>query len=165
MFYALLSLASVPIAEKPSVHDSGSVHDAVKQGDSVNMTEPSNLRFLLYNTPNVFYCCQSGKTKRIKIMKDRSINAKELKTLTNQSSLPRAITAIAIRMQKRTWKLAGKLVEWSGINWEKDFVLFSLIESAGENSASYRYWRVAIEDAMDCITGNLDGLQTLERRA
>jgi|LakMenEpi03Aug12_release.lakeMendotaPanAssembly.Ray.scaffolds.fasta_scaffold1052971_2 hypothetical protein len=98
-------------------------------------------------------------------MKNRSISAAELKTLTNQKSLPRAITDIAIRMQKRTWAIAGKLIQWSGINWEKDYVSFSLIESAGENAASYRFWRVSIEDALDCISGKLDGTNSLERTA
>jgi len=68
-------------------------------------------------------------------------------------------------MQSRIWKMANKVVQWSGINWDKDYVLFSLIESAGENAASYRYWRVSIEDAIDCVSGKLDDLASLERRA
>ncbi len=96
-------------------------------------------------------------------MKVRSITGKELKKLTGHKTLTRAITDIALRMQKRTWRLADKIIEWSGINWEKDYVSFALIESAGENAASYRFWRVSIEDALDCITGKLDGTTNLER--
>jgi len=98
-------------------------------------------------------------------MKNRSITGNELKKLTGHKTLPRAITDIALRMQKRTWRLADKIIQWSGINWEKDYVSFSLIESAGDNTSSYRFWRVSIEDALDCISGKLDGTTSLERTA
>lgn len=96
-------------------------------------------------------------------MKNRSITAKELKSLTKTDSLPRSLMEIANRLKRRTWTVKGKTVEWSGINWEKDYVSYSLIESSGENSASYRFWRCSIEDAIDCISGNLDNAITLKR--
>lgn len=97
--------------------------------------------------------------------KQRSISTIELLELTKSNWLPQAICKVAHRMQSRIWRVAGKVVQWGGLNWKKDYVLFSLIESAGENAASYRCWRVSIADAVDCISGKLDDLASLERRA
>lgn len=55
-------------------------------------------------------------------------------------------------------------VQFSGINWIKDTVLFFWCQNAGENAVAYRYWTTSIENAIDCISGKLSP-ETTKRRA
>jgi len=96
--------------------------------------------------------------------KTRSISAKELKMLTGMDTLPRAICDIAERMKRRSWSLGNKALSWSGVNWEKDTVLFLWLANAGENCVAYNYFTTNIADAIDCISGNLNP-QEVTRRA
>jgi hypothetical protein len=89
-------------------------------------------------------------------MNPRSITAKELCATLKASRLAEAITLLANRLQRRNWKCNGQPFAWSGINWEKDYVLFFRCWTAGEGLAGYRYLRTPIADAMDCTSGTLD---------
>ena len=94
----------------------------------------------------------------------RSITATELKKLTKMKRLAPALSAIYTRLEKRAWRIGGYRVEPAGINWEQDYILFSYIANAGENSVTYRYWRTPIAEAIDCLSGDLQPHQ-VERRA
>ena len=94
----------------------------------------------------------------------RSITANELKDVTKMKRLAQALSAVYARLVKRTWRIGEYRVEPAGINWEQDYVLFSYIANAGENSATYRYWRTPIAEAIDCLSGDLQPHQ-VERRA
>ena len=94
----------------------------------------------------------------------RSISAKEVKRLTGKETLVRAICDITDRMKRRSWKLGEKSLEWSGINWERDTVLFFWAESTWDNCVAYSYFTTSIADAIDCISGRLNP-QEVTRRA
>jgi hypothetical protein len=89
---------------------------------------------------------------------ERSISAKELKETFNATSLMRAITELANRLNGRKWTLRGETFAFSGISWEKDRVSFFRSWSAGENRAGYHWAHTTIEDAMDQVTGALDSI-------
>jgi hypothetical protein len=95
---------------------------------------------------------------------NKSISSSELKSLTGAKKLNQAISIIASRLEKRNWMIGEYRVQFSGINWIKDTVLFFWCQNAGENLASYRYWTISIEDAIDCINGKI-ALEITERRA
>lgn len=86
------------------------------------------------------------------------ISAKELRTLTGAKSLQEAITLLYARLKKRTWKCrtAGELREFKcgGINWEGNYLSVYAMWNAGEGVAGYRYARIPIPEAIDCLTGN-----------
>lgn len=95
---------------------------------------------------------------------NRSISSSELKKLTGAARLNQAISLIASRLEKRNWMIGEYNVQYSGINWAKDTVLFFWCQNAGENAAAYRYWTTSTEDAIDCISGKLSP-ETTERKA
>lgn len=95
---------------------------------------------------------------------NRSISSSELKKLTGATRLNQAISLIASRLEKRNWMIGEYRVQFSGINWSKDTVLFFWCQNAGENAVTYRYWTASIEEAIDCISGKLSS-DSVERRA
>lgn len=90
----------------------------------------------------------------------KSISAQEIKSLTKQPTLPRAIAVLAKRLEARHWKHGERSFSFSGINWDKDYVLFCAIWSV-EGGAAYQYLKASIADTCDCLTGNLETIDTV----
>ena len=84
------------------------------------------------------------------------MNANELKLLTGAKTKMQAINILCQRLEKRTYSYAGYAAKFAGYDDKKDLVHFTQTEATVPGSCWHRRIYLRMDDAIDCITGNLD---------
>jgi len=87
------------------------------------------------------------------------MNAKELKLLTGEKTKLAAISCLYKRLEGRTWKRDGLDARLAGYDDRKNLIHFCQTKSIGDGGVWHSRIGVSLENAIDCISGNLSGIE------
>ena len=87
------------------------------------------------------------------------MNAKEMKALTGAKSAMQAHSMLCDRIKRRGWTYKGNPASFAGADYRRNLVHFTQTLNISQGACSHRRIGLPMEDAIDCLTGNLDGQQ------
>jgi len=83
------------------------------------------------------------------------MNTNEMKKLTGAKYKMQAISILCERIERRNWKYNGDSASYAGYDFRKDLVHFCITKSVSPGTVSHRRIGVSMDDAIDCITGDI----------